>query len=61
MDFKEKIENDIKGKDAKEIWEKIYQAFDEGGSEKVKNILNEQAVNINSEYRKSINELEKIL
>ena len=61
MDFKEKIKNDINGKEAKEAWEVLYQAFEECGSEKVKSVLNAQSTNINSEYRESINKLKELL
>ena len=61
MDFKEKIKEDIKKKETKEIWEKIYQGFEKGSTEEVKNTLNEYLENISDEYAASIEKLKKLL
>ena len=61
MDFREKIKNDIEVKEAKEIWEKIYSSFEDGGLEKVKSMLNAYTDTFFGEYEQSIGRLKKML
>jgi len=61
MNFKEKIEGDIKNKEALEIWQGIYNSFEEGGTDSVKEFLDNSSNKFMTEFDTALEDLEKLL
>lgn len=61
MAYKEKIRNKIKKDELRNIWEKIYESYEQGGVEQIKLTLNELISSVKQNYKELIEKLEKIL
>lgn len=61
MPYKEKVNGEIDKDELKNLWEKICEAYEQGGSEQVELVLDELASNFKIDYQKSFENLEEIL
>lgn len=61
MDYKEKVQNKIKKDELRNLWEKIYESYEQGGVEQIKLTLNELISSVKQDYKELIEKLEKIL
>jgi hypothetical protein len=61
MLIEEKIKNDIKDPETKKIWEEINAAFEEGGSNSVREILDNRAEEFLVSYDAALEELKRLL
>ena len=61
MAYKEKVQNKIKKDELRNLWEKIYESYEQGGVEQIKLTLNELISSVKQDYKELIEKLEKIL
>jgi len=61
MVYKEKVQNEIKKDDLKNLWQEICESYEQGGVEKIKKELNSRTEKIKKDYKQVIEELEKML
>jgi len=61
MVYKEKIRNKIKKDKLSNLWERIYESYEQGGVEQIKLTLNELINSVKQDYKELIEKLEKIL
>ncbi|MEM5831275.1 MAG: hypothetical protein ABIM98_09110 [candidate division WOR-3 bacterium] len=57
--MKDKVKNFLNNEEEKMLWEELFNAFQEGGEEKIKNVINEKIESIKKEfdeYKKKISE-----
>ncbi len=61
MDYKEKVQNKIKKDELRNLWENIFESYEQGGVEQIKLTLNELISSVKQDYKELIEKLEKIL
>jgi len=61
MAYKEKIRNKIKKDELSNLWEIIFESYEQGGVEQIKLTLNELINTVKQDYKELIEKLEKIL
>jgi len=61
MTYKEKVQNKIKKDELRNLWEKIYESYEQGRVEQIKLTLNELISSVKQDYKELIEKLEKIL
>ncbi|GAH08269.1 unnamed protein product, partial [marine sediment metagenome] len=61
MAYKEKIQNKIKKDELRNLWENIFESYEQGGVEQIKLTLNELISSVKQDYKELIEKLEKIL
>lgn len=61
MDYKEKVQNKIKKDELRNLWENIFESYEQGGVEQIKLTLNELISSVKQDYKELIEKLEKTL
>ncbi len=61
MAYKEKVQNEIKKDELKNLWEEICESYEQGGAEQIKSTLHGRIINIKENYRGVLENLEKML
>lgn len=61
MVYKERISNDIKDSKTKQIWEEIIIAFEDGGSDSIRMLLDKRAGEFLDNYDVVLEELKGLL
>lgn len=61
MAYKEKVQNEIKKDESRELWEKICESYEQGGVEQIKLTLNERTSEVKKDYKQQIEKLERML
>lgn len=61
MTYREIVQSEIKKEELNNLWEKICEAYEEGGVEQVKSILNEQISTIKRDYQEVLEKLGEML
>ena len=61
MAYKEKVQNEIKKDELKNLWEKICESYEQGGMEHIKSTLNEQISTITKDHQEVLKKLERML
>jgi len=61
MTYREIVQSEIKKEELKNLWEKIFEAYGEGGVEQVKSTLNERISTIKRNYQEVLEKLGKML
>lgn len=61
MAYKEKVQNEIKKDESRNLWEKICQSYEQGGVEQIKLALNKRISKFRKDYQEQIEKLEEML
>lgn len=61
MAYKEKVQNRIKKDELRDLWEKIYESYEQGGAGQIKLILDQRISKFRKDYQQQIEKLEKML
>lgn len=61
MDYKEKVQNEIKKDKLRDIWEKICESYKQGGMDQIKSTLNKRTSELRKDYQEQIDKLEEML
>ena len=61
MTYKEKIQDEIKEENLRNLWQEICESYEQGGVEQIKSTLNSRIGKIKKEYGQLLENLEKML
>ena len=61
MTYKEKVQKEIKKEKLRNLWQEIYESYEQGGVEQIKSTLNARIGKIKKDYEKLLENLEKML
>lgn len=58
MGYKERVQNELKGKKLKGLWQEICESYEQGGLEQVKSMLDSSTFQIKRDYKELLQTLE---
>jgi len=61
MGYKEKIQDEIKKEELKDLWRKIYEAYETGGAGQIELELNSLVAKPKENYKQTLKKLEEML
>lgn len=61
MGYKERVQNELKEKKLKGLWQEICESYEQGGLEQVKSMLDSLTFQIKKDYKELLQTLEKKL
>ncbi len=61
MAYKEKVQEEIKEKKLRNLWQKICESYEQGGVEQIKLVLNSLVGEIKKDYKQILENLEEML
>jgi hypothetical protein len=61
MGYKEKIQYEIKKEELRDLWQKIYEAYEEGGAGQIELELNSLVAKLKENYKQTLKKLEEML
>jgi len=61
MTYKEKVQNEIKKDELRNLWKEICESYEQGGVEQIKSTLNSPIDKIKKDYGQLLENLEKML
>lgn len=61
MNYKERIQDEIKKEELRDLWQKIYEAYQEGGARKIELKLNSLVASLKENYKQTLKKLQEML
>lgn len=61
MGYKERVQDEIKQEELRDLWQKISRSYEQGGIDQVKSELNSLLSGIKKDYRQALERLGKML
>jgi hypothetical protein len=61
MSYKEKIQDEIKKEELRDLWQKMYKAYEEGRVGQIELELNSFVIKLKESYKQALKKLEEIL
>jgi len=61
MTYKERVQNEIKKEELRNLWQEICESYEQGGVEQIKSTLNSRTGKIKKDYGQQLENLEKML
>jgi len=61
MAYKEKVQNEIKKDELRNLWQEICESYEQGGVEQIKSTLNSRIGKVKKDYEQVLENLKKML